>query len=262
MSSQMIIQAIQACVPLLCEFRAQKGEVELEARLGQFVQAASGKIHFEPGVDSTFFFKVLDMLNQYPDWKNQDSRAWVDTIDFHYGNLRGTTRDGQDMLFIEKTPLKCVNVVCGEHRYDLRVSTKREKPMDEIKMVAEAPTRVRVKRRMSFQYRRSKNDPVSHLFELTIVKSGLNKWDAINNPISTTYEVEVEVVHSVPYLVDVANDINLAGSLLEKMVDIVTLFQRDRPYSLTVLQTEQMCGKTVPQALLDKLALFRTYAKI
>lgn len=250
MTSQIIIDSIRKCSTLVEEFRLGRSEIELEARLGRLVVSKSGSVHFETGVSHDYFYDIHNMLLRCKTWANQKNLMWVDTVDFHYGDLRATARDNENMTFIQKKASKCVNIVCREHPYDARVSTKLEKPVN-MKMVKKEPDFVRVKRRMSFEYRKSSRDPVSHRFDLTIVMSGPNKWEAIKNPVSVTYEIEIEVVYSRQYLVENDN-LNAAASLLEKTVDMLTRNTRDKPYSMIVLDADQMCGKIPPTALHEK----------
>lgn len=234
MSSQLILPAIQACEPLAARFRSGGGQVELEARLGRCAPDAAGRVRFQPGVEPAFFRQALELLQQYTEWANQATLAWVDSVDFYFGDLRATAQDGEDMVFIEKKNLASVDLVCAEHPYDVRVSAKRESPASGAGAAAQEPTLVRLKRRMSFLYRRAPEEPVSHRFDLTVVQAGSSKWVAAHNPSSVTHEVEVEVCADATYLAGTPGDADVAASLLEKMVDLVTLFRRDQPYSLRV----------------------------
>jgi hypothetical protein len=255
MSSQMIIEAILPCVKLVDEFRIGKGEIELEARMGTFVkESPTSAIRFQPGVERANFFEIQEMLEQYTKWLNKDTMQWVDSVDYFYGNIRATATDSTAMTFIEKKSLSSVDIICPFQTYDIRIATKQEKNM-QIQFLKQIPDFVRIKRRMSFEYSYTDlNGQASHVFDLTVVHSGKTKWLALNSPSNVTYEVEVEVKY-IPTYFEQNKDISIASSLLEKMVDLVTMFQRNKRYSLIHLTKEDCKGASINNKLVsDKLS--------
>lgn len=219
MTSQVIIDAIRACEPLVRRFR-ESADMELEGRLGCITE--NGR--FQPGVTRAKFRELLAKMYEFDGWTNSaEVGKWHDSVDYFSDSLRATVRPDGDWTCVRKTPVDRVNITCPERVYDVRVSLKRESIVPPPTVMNDVHL-VRIKRRCQFVYEKSFS------FDFTITcESNVSKFHATQQPCR--YEVEVELIHNPVYMTT-HNDLNISASLLEKMVDHLG---RERSYSMVVV---------------------------
>ena len=175
------------CRSVVEAFQSQKGEVELECRLGIFSRSEQ---KFVSGVSRACFFACFEATRSR---FSVQKPKWVDTVDWYWGTCRGTaTRDSScsaaPMTYVDKRQVKVVSYELNDP-FVLRVSAKTEVA---VKRPARKPTAVRIKRRCVFVLNENASrTEIAFTITKSCVQPPCSQWQALQAPCQ--YEIETEL---------------------------------------------------------------------
>lgn len=224
---------------LIQGFVAGQGKrgIELEARLGNYNKPTT----FQAGVPKSTFYKIFELFYKTPStlWTRKSDK-WETTLDsFWEHDVRGTASQTQTFVYLQKLPI--INM---DFQFDkdptqvVRFSMKEERKLEPLQaqnlahVQTEPPKLCRYKRRFSFVY----NEMFS--YDFTISCQGPTKEAAAKSAV--TYELEIELIPCRRLMDRIVTEsiYDVAGTFLEKVMDILELDRSQKIPQVTMLHKE------------------------
>jgi hypothetical protein len=190
-------------------------QLELEARLGTFGQSG-----FQPGVPFSHFKDTLTALSKANCWTNtQGKHHFVKA--FFEDDVRGEFGIHQKPQFVKKTLVKNIDIKCVDRPLSIRVSLKREAPVDPVHTKAHLwhlceAWQLTYCNHWQYDFRK--------------IASGPSKEEAANVSTKLLFAIELEVNRNIdPEL----SHKDIAENLLGKTCDLVGRYRNGKRHLIT-----------------------------